>query len=288
MDVFRSALDETVHGVIKCATAEALAAPPAAAAPASAFLQHHDQQAAPGPAAPGGAEPNPAIFVTFSPATEIGRARSVNVEITFTDTPENGVDDVALAHKILEYALEQGSLTNELKRTLEIVTGIRPKFGKVKMELVNVAAWDVKKCEGHIQRIVKQFQVYYTRERVPQALFNECTNFMTRLSFSHDYVLDSRDTAMCKETTAKFAEHWNFGQGTPAPAAPAGPAAPAPAVAAPPAPAASAAPGAPGAAEDFEALCVRACEAKFGLEAPQCNTHFGDALLGKPLFIQWS
>merc|ERR1719478_1074615 len=87
-----------------------------------------------------------------------------------------------------------------------------PKLGKIKMKAKPVEAWNVKKCEGHVKSIVENFALYYTRERVPEALFNECTNFMTRMSFSHDYVLDRMDTFFCRKTTAQFAKHWNFGE----------------------------------------------------------------------------
>jgi hypothetical protein len=259
MDVFRSAIEEVVRDVIKCALNSAVGSAPAAVAqspatlvplPPQAFLQSAPAPApatAPAPAGP----PDPAIFVTFTPGKEVGSGRTVIVEITFTDKPNNGIDDVAGVKPLIKQVIKDGTLMREMKAALEIVTGLMAKIGKVKMSTAAVDAWNVKKCEGHVKNIVGQFSHHYTREQVPMAMFNECTNFMTRMSFSNDYVLDRTDTIVCRQTTAKFAKHWNYGE--------------------------KAKP------EDFELMCVRSCEAKFGKNAPQCNVEAGDELASQPL-----
>jgi len=168
-----------------------------------------------------------------------------------TDTPSNGLDDVALSKAIIERALKLGFLKKELKAGLAIVSGIWPKLGKVKVETVAVESWDVPTCEGHVKNIVQQFSHHYTREQVPMAMFNECTNFMTRISFSNDHVLDPVDTLVCRKTTATFAKHWNYGEKAKD--------------------------------EDFQLMCVTACEAKFGKKAPRCHVVTGDKLAGKPM-----
>jgi len=264
MDVFRAAIEEVVRDVIKCTAAKASSAPASAQAGSPATLeplppqqQAFLQKVASAPAAaaasaPGAAGiPDPAIFITFSPGKEVGSGRSVLVEITFTDKPNNGMDDVAMTKPIIQRSLDNGSLVREVKAALEILTGLIARLGKMTMKTSNVDGWNVSKCKGHIKSLVNTFSHTYTKEQVPMALYNECTTFMTRMSFSNDYVLDRMDTVLCRKTTAKFAKHWNFGEKA--------------------------------SGEDFELMCVRSCEAKFGKNAPQCNVEAGDSLAGKPL-----
>jgi len=256
MEVFRSAIKEVVHDVIKCtskSTGSVRASAPAAATSSSpaAFLQSAAAPVAASAQLPPNAWPNVATFVTFFPGGKVGHGKSIMVEMTFTDTPANGVDDVALTKEIIATALKNGMLRKEMKTALEIVTGIKPRLGKVTMQAKAVEAWDVKKCEGHVKHIVDRFAQHYTRAQVPMAIYNECTTFMTRMSFSHDYVLDRTDTLFCKRTTAKFANKWNFKDDVDP--------------------------------VDFEEMCVHACESKFGQNAPQCNVAAGDKLAGKPL-----
>merc|ERR1719253_696785 len=89
-----------------------------------------------------------------------------------------------------------------------------PIVGGFKLKQKVIEQWDVRKCEKHIKDLVDVFAVHYTREQVPMALYNECTNFMTKLSFSHDYILDPLDTKRCRQATVKFATHWNFEKNT--------------------------------------------------------------------------
>lgn len=110
MEVFRSAIKEVVRDVIKCTfqtTSLGLGSAPAPASASSpavmaklpqAFLQSTRQGSAASSVAassqiPPKAWPNVAIFVTFSPGAKVGNGKSVIVEVTFTDTPANGVDD---------------------------------------------------------------------------------------------------------------------------------------------------------------------------------------------------
>jgi len=253
-DVFRAAIEEVVRDVLKC-NFDGPVAPEGVASSPAAFLQKASSApaaaVATAPAAAAGGVPNPAIFVTFSTGKKVGRGKSVMVEITFTDQPENGMDDVALAKPLIQKALDNGSLVTELKTALQIITGITAKFGKRTMEAAAVEAWNVKKCEAHVKKMVNVFSHTYTKEQVPMAMYNECTNFMTKMSFSNDHVLDRMDTVVCRQTTAKFAKHWDVGEKAED--------------------------------KDFELMCVRSCESKFGKDAPQCNVAAGDKLAGKPL-----
>jgi hypothetical protein len=193
-----------------------------------------------------------AIFVTFQPGRDIGAGRkSIKVIVTFTDTPRNGIDDLAEAQATIQQSVADGTFKKELAKATYAVTGFKPKISKPLLDQVKIEQWDVQKCESHVKAIVGAFSKHYTREQVPMALYNECTNFMTRISFSHDHVLDRMDTLACRKTTAKFAKHWQFGENAKN--------------------------------DDFEHMCLRACEGKFGKNAPQCNIQTGDALLGQPL-----
>jgi len=195
--------------------------------------------------------PDVRVFVTFSPGREMDGGRSTIVEIAFLDTPLNGIDDMAMAMPLIEQSLKSGIFHKQVKKALHAVTGIKAKIGKIELGMKMIEAFEVNKCEEHIKGIVTQFGLHYTRNQVPMALYNECTNFMTRMSFSHDYVLDPLDTIRCRKTTAKFAKHWDGGQK----------------------------------AEDtdFADMCVQACEAKYGRNAPRCNLHGGQGLLGSPM-----
>lgn len=259
MEVFRSTIKEVVRDVVKCTSKTTglggAAAPiPATSSSPAAFLQSTRQGtvAASSSQKPPSSLSEAATFVTFSPGAKVGQGKSIIVEVTFTDTPANGVDGVALTKQIIAAALKNGLLRKEMKTALEIVTGINPRLGKVTLQAKPVEAWDVKKCEGHVKHIVDRFSQHYTRAQVPMAIYNECTTFMTRMSFSNDYVLDHTDTLFCKRTTAKFANKWNFKDAVNP--------------------------------VDFEEMCVHACESKFGKNAPQCNVVAGDKLAGKPLF----
>lgn len=300
MDVLRSAITETIRHVIDCMHSqnimkpleEAIAGPspgpagalptgmlPGGPAPAGGLVPLPPQpaflQRVPSPAPAAAPAPGPAmsvvevgepseevkIFVTFSPGKEIPLAllqqpaaavgATTIVDIAFLDNPANGVDDVAIAIPYVNAAIDNGFLKKQLRRALKKVTGIKPKIKSLAIETKTIPQYDIEKCEVHIKGIVKQFALHYTREQVPRALFNECTNFMTRMSFSTDHVLDPMDTMRCRKATAKFTKHWEYGEN--------------------------------GENSDFEDMCLKACEAKYGRNAPTCNLHTGDKLVGQPL-----
>lgn len=211
-----------------------------------AFLQTRISAPAPAPA-PGAASPGEAgpilpevkMFVTFSPGRELEGGRSTMVEIAFLDTPNNALNDVAMAIPMVEKALEAGILKKQLKKAIQSIIGFKPKLHAMGMEMKPIVQWEVDKCESHIKKLVGQFTLHYTRNQVPMALYNECTNFLTKMSFSHDYVLDPQDTVRCRKATAKFAKHWDY--------------------------------GANAENSDFADMCHQACEAKYGRDAPKCN-----------------
>merc|ERR1740139_1444670 len=116
-------------------------------------------------------------------------------------------------------------------------------------------------------RMVRRFEVAYTRRMVPWAIFNECTNFATAFSFSHDVRPTPVDVQRCKDATYRFEHHWNYGVAKEV----TGPAAP---------PgltllqdAATQEEGKKLAPVDMSEFCIDVCEHKFGRFAPQCKAH---------------
>lgn len=277
MDVLRDAIKETVLGIIACMWQKSLLEPmapgpapspaalpggllPAAPAGAAGLVPLPPQSflgpgPSPGPApgpAPSGAPvmPDVRIFVTFTPGREVEGGRSTIVDIAFIDSPANGIDDIALAMPLITLSMESGLFKKQIKSALHAVTGIKPKIHGLEMNMKTIESFHTGKCEKHLKGIVKGFSLYYTRNQVPMALYNECTNFLTKMSFSHDYVLDPMDTVRCRRATRKFAEKWNHGSNAKE--------------------------------KDFEKMCFHACEAKYGRNAPTCNLHAGDKLLKQP------
>lgn len=282
-DVLREAIKETVRDVLEClfnkighaapGPAPMPAAPPLGMLPGgpspaggvvplppmppgAAFMQRRGSVGpSPGPApapAPGPSMmpqvPDPKIFVTLSPGRELGKGRTVKVEVAFLERPGNGFSaDVALATHLIEHAVEHNIFHKEIQHACQKVTGIKNlKITKPVMTHKKIKQFDIGKCESHIKSIVNQFVLHYTRDQVPMALYNECTNFITKMSFSHDYVLDPDDTARCRQATVKLERKWDYGQSAED--------------------------------KDFEEICVHACEAKYGKDAPTCNIAHGDGI----------
>jgi len=177
--------------------------------------------------------------------------RGVMVRVTLFDRPNNGVNDMQLAKGKLKQALATGQLKTNIKAAVQAVTGVKPKIAGLKVKSSVVKGWDIPKCEGHMSKLVKQLTVTYTRRQVPFALYNECTNFMTKISFSHDYVLDRRDAASCRAATRSFALRWKLGKKDDP--------------------------------KDFGKMCVKFCEAKYGQDAPLCHIAGGDMLTTQPM-----
>jgi hypothetical protein len=275
MEVFRRAIKEVVTDIITCMSitpAEEkkieeyeLALPPGiAAAPAAATsfklhkhkkrgLRHRstaflDSSApAPAPMAPvpqALVGSNVEIMVSFMPGESIGMGKSIIVDVGVMSLAAGGsVDHLKGFEDLLNKAIASGALAKEIEQALQLITGIAPKIDGFVLKHEKFAPFNMTKCEGHVKSIVKQFAKTYTKERVPMALYNECTNFMTKISFSNDRILDQRDTQACKETTASFAKHWKFGEKA--------------------------------ADYDFMFMCRRACQAKFGELAQMCQVPGG-------------
>lgn len=270
--------------------------PAPAPAPAPALLQVRKHGgAAPGPAAPGPA-PGPAeeykvdVFVQFYPgderpvvedAGEVGRSTIVKVFIQ--GKPNTNVNELfPWIEAVLKRHEQDGLMQALLEKRLFDATAIEPTmdgFECIKMNLVQ--QWSLQTCEAHMKKIVKEFSCAYTRRMVPTAIYNECTNFVAEVSFSHDHVFDVHDRMRCRHATVKLSKEWNFGKGHAGPG-PAPAPAPAPGPAAPVAAAAPAAPGGPAgpasANVDYLGFCAEVCEIKYGEDAPMCHVTEGKKL----------
>jgi|Transcript_102696 hypothetical protein len=215
------------------------------------FLQNRGLALAPAPAAAQGHKPDVGIFVAFSPGAPCcNGGRAVKVDISFTDKPNNKMHDVLSIIPAINHGINTGVFHKELREAIEEALGINTRLGHIKAATKTIEQWPIHLCETHIQEIVQNFTSHYTREQVPRALYNECTNFLTKFSFSHDYVLDEMDTARCKKATVKLTKKWDYGENAEA--------------------------------TDFEEMCLYACEAKYGSGAPTCNIAKGDHMLEQP------
>jgi hypothetical protein len=173
------------------------------------------------------------------PANDAAKPQTVLVKITLFERPGNGIKDMKKVKRQMKHALKTGELEERLGAAITAITGKKPKVSGLKVKAKAIAQWDIQKCGSHMSNIVKSFTVHYTRRQVPLALYNECTNFMTKMSFSHDYVLDKRDAVNCRKATRSFAQRWKVGKKDHP--------------------------------QDFQNMCVRFCQAKFGNDAPQCH-----------------
>lgn len=203
------------------------------------------------------------VFVAFrpgsrhQPAKEVflqtsDAARSTTVDVVITDKPMTGANILPQVREILMQSQEDGLLKRRVKAALFQATGISPTLkGLSKPPVVaQLKQWEEGSCETHMEKLVKLMEVAYTRRMVPQALYNECTNLIPSMTFSHDPVATRLDRNKCRTATIKFAQRWNYGK-------------------------ASWNYGAGKGHEpmDFSAFCRDVCEVRFGGEAPQCNVN---------------
>merc|ERR1740121_3280278 len=114
------------------------------------------------------------------------------------------------------FCQDTGIIRPRLATALTKFTGVTPRFaadllGK-RPEVKQMEPWDEAKCETHMTKVVKMFEQAYTRRMVPMALYNECTNFLPKLTFSHDSIASPLDRKKCRTATVKFSKRWNFGK----------------------------------------------------------------------------
>jgi hypothetical protein len=136
---------------------------------------------------------------------------SVFLEVLVTEKPHTGVEELPAAMEVIRRV--QGDLFVALKNSLRRFVDFKPIVGGMYVNWVKLRPFSGDKCEAKMDRLVHDFSVSYTRRLVPWALYNECTNYMTAMSFSHDEVVDKLDRAKCRAWTHTFMEKWNYGMG---------------------------------------------------------------------------
>mmetsp|Transcript_11323 Transcript_11323/g.36007 ORF Transcript_11323/g.36007 Transcript_11323/m.36007 type:complete len:424 (-) Transcript_11323:195-1466(-) len=178
-------------------------------------------------------------------------ARSTIVNVVITDKPQTGAAVLPTVHKVIKEAQASGLLKRRLKAALFQATGVSPTIrGLGPPKLARLEQWQEGNCEQHMQRLVRLMQEAYTRRMVPVALYNECTNLIPALTFSHDDVADPLDRKKCRIATVKFAKRWNYGKADWTYGA-----------------------GEGHAPVDFSEFCRDVCETRYGEEAPQCSVN---------------
>jgi len=225
------------------------------------------------------------VFVQFYPGEErpvvedgeVGR--STIVKVWLRGAPNTRVFELApWIEAVLKRHEEDGLLEMLLEKRLFDATGIAPKIsGITDIRLDSKQQWSLDTCESHMHKIMQQFSMAYTRRMVPTAIYNECTNFVSEVSFSHDRLFDFHDRIKCRHATVKLSKEWNFGKGKTTTSPPF--AAPAPAAML--APGAAIAPVTSGPSKpaiDLRGFCADVCEIKYGTDAPTCHVTEGKNL----------
>jgi len=129
--------------------------------------------------------------------------------VNVTIIPSSGVDLPAM-----QEVLERSQVKLFLKLSIKEVLGLSPvmlDYHISQVTLTTPTPWNIDECAKHMDDVVKKFTLSYTRRMVPYALYNECTNFVVQVSFSGDHFIDHQDRLACREATVKFAQAWNFG-----------------------------------------------------------------------------
>jgi len=221
---------------------------------------------APGVAAsssPGTIDTDPVnVFVTFKPGDkykiedkisflQLGSvARTTIVQVQITDKPATGLRYVEQARVVIEKGIADGTIKRDLMIALTKATSLKPRiiFVGKKSQMRIIPEWSEVTCESHLEKVVRMFEVAYTRRKVPMAFYNECTNFLPALSFSHDNIHSPFDKTKCRTASVKFAKRWNFNK-------------------------ASWKYGTTKKHEqmDYTAFCHDICEIRYGDGAPKCN-----------------
>eukprot|EP00747_Dinoflagellata_sp_TGD_P183119 gnl/TRDRNA2_/TRDRNA2_37811_c1_seq1.p1 gnl/TRDRNA2_/TRDRNA2_37811_c1~~gnl/TRDRNA2_/TRDRNA2_37811_c1_seq1.p1 ORF type:complete len:497 (+),score=141.53 gnl/TRDRNA2_/TRDRNA2_37811_c1_seq1:160-1491(+) len=156
-------------------------------------------------------------------------SKTTIVEATFAAKPGTGGNEMALIEGILRTSAENDVLHQFLIRALYSVTNVAPKLDdppddKYHLEDLrevekhhpfamghdDIKQWSFGQCENHMAKITRLFGNAYTRRQMPVALYNECTNFMVELSFSHDLLVTPEDRMKCRQATVKYSKRWQF------------------------------------------------------------------------------
>jgi len=127
--------------------------------------------------------------------------------------PPGSEDRLPQVLSILSEASEEGTLATALYIALEDALGVEPELQTINVATSHVALWNATACAGHMRKLVRRFSASYTREQVPYALNQECTNWAARVSFTDDTVINAEDRAKCQAATKRFVRIWDYGKG---------------------------------------------------------------------------
>lgn len=183
-----------------------------------------------------------------NPPQNVTHGHTTKVTVSITDTA--GAKDLKRVARIVEAANSSGELGEAFESSILQAVGVRTRIIDWSFAEAAVPHWSVSSCETHMAAVVKRFVVAYTRRMVPTAIFNECTNFVTAMSFSRDFRPSALDVDRCRRATVKFALRWNFGKGDQLEAANAS----------------------EEGEEGMSSFCVDMCYAKYGEFSPRCNS----------------
>jgi hypothetical protein len=137
--------------------------------------------------------------------------RTTKVVVTITQLPGNGIDELPSIRSIINASCMQGQIIPAIQESILDVTGVKSNLASFKIGEQEIAQWSIQSCSAHMTKVVRRFENAYTRREVPMAIFNECTNYMPALSFSHDMKPTHEDVRRCRESTVKFVNAWNYG-----------------------------------------------------------------------------
>lgn len=133
------------------------------------------------------------------------------VQVDIVDRPGTGRDHTMGALEVLSIASASGALEEALNAEIAEATGFDAEIGAIDVEKAVIVQWDTKKCAKHMKSLVTSFERSYTRAQVPLALYHACTNFRTKMSFSHDPIINSHDKQKCHQATNKLSKLWDYG-----------------------------------------------------------------------------
>ncbi|CAK0842924.1 unnamed protein product [Prorocentrum cordatum] len=140
-----------------------------------------------------------------------GKDESVFLEILVTEKANTRNEELPVAMEIIKRT--QGDLFVALKNAMRRFVDFKPIVGGMYLNWVALQPYHVDTCEAKMSKMVHEFSKSYTRRLVPWALYNECTNWMTALSFSHDPLVNELDHSKCRAWTHNFMQKWNYGKG---------------------------------------------------------------------------
>lgn len=199
--------------------------------------------------APGGPAPSPVAAPVGAPGPSPGPMPDVlDTYVALSEGPEDSVEVNAWVHYPPAMEAEVKEEVKRVCRPTAIANALLgaegvewaqvPVITGHKVGEAHIEPWG-QDCGPHVQKIISQFSVAYTRRMVPMALNSACHLFQSKLSFSGNRRITKWDRKACQEATGNLMEHWKFGKGN--------------------------------LKEQFDHWCHDICELKLGKGAPHCG-----------------